>query len=328
MTSFCRTGMLILLIGLATLVFGQPAFPDLTISTTPPANLLSSRSVALFDYTLTSAELVEFQRGFQRIGIDAIAYFTKDVVTAGKDPLKAYSQYFEERQISFLLLIEKGSYGYRFTATAFNHKPSLADAGQPAWQVSQPKVNELLTNILQDAWRSQKKSNYLINDFPETDITVDIVKGRRQEFYAIDLKVDNLAVPKFGNETMDAALEQFFSANYPLKYKLVDAGSDEQALRRQGFLYVLCFVHTRGEAAKEVLGYDMSKGEKSYASIAYPEGQLQLKILAKDEVIYKFYFRHIDNGNVFLGTKWDADSNWLDALRNHVLAFKQEAKIN
>lgn len=328
MTPLCRTGILILFLGLAAQAFAQPTFPDFSISTTPPANLLSSRAVALYDYTLTSAELAEFQRGFQRIGIDAIAYFTKDVVIAGKDPLKAYSEYFEERQISFLLLLERGSYGYRFTAMPYNHKPSLVDAGQPAWQVSQPKINELLTNIIQDAWRSQKKSNYLINESPETDIAVDVVKGRRQEFYAIDLKIDNLAVPKFGNETMDAALEQFFSETYPLKYKVVDAGSDEQALRRQGFLYILCFVHTRGEAAKEVLGYDMSKGEKSYASIAYPEGQLQLKILAKDEVIYKFYFRHIDNGNVFLGTKWDADIQWLDALRNHVLGFKQEAKIN
>jgi hypothetical protein len=91
---------------------------------------------------------------------------------------------------------------------------------------------------------------------------------------------------------------------------------------------VLCFVHTRGQAAKEALGYDLSKGEKSYASITYPEGQLQLKILPKEEVVYKFYFRHIDNGNVFLGTKWDADTAWLDALRNHVMGFRQEAKIN
>lgn len=91
---------------------------------------------------------------------------------------------------------------------------------------------------------------------------------------------------------------------------------------------MLCFVNTRGQAAKEVLGYDLSKGEKSYASIAYPDGQLQLKILPRDQSVYKFYFRHIDNGNVFLGTKWDADINWLDALRNHILGFKQEVKIN
>lgn len=328
MTSLRQAGLVVLFSSLFAYGVAQPFTASLTPVTVPPANLLNSRAVALHDYAFTPAELSEFQRSFQRIGIDAIAYFTVDVVTSGQDPLKAYSAYFQERQVTHLLFLEKGSFGYRFTATPFNNKSTLVDAGQNAWQLSRTKLNELLTTVLQDAWRAQKKSNYLVNEFPESDIVVDAIKGRRQEFYAIDLKVDNLAVVKFGNDTMDSALDKFFAENYPLRYKLVDAGSDEQELRRKGFLYVLCFVHTRGQAAKEALGYDLSKGEKSYASISYPEGQLQLKILPKDEVIYKFYFRHIDNGNVFLGTKWDADTNWLDALRNHVLGFKQEAKIN
>lgn len=328
MIRFHQTGLVVFLLSLFVPGVAQPLTSSLTPATVPPANLLSSRSVALYDYTVTQEELSEFQRGFQRIGIDAIAYFTTDVVASGKDPMKAYAEYFMERQITHLLFLEKGPFGFRFTASPFNNKPTLVDAGQPAWQVSRAKLNELLTAILQDSWRAQKKSNYLVNEFPETDIFVDAIKGRRQEFYAIDLKVDNLAVPKFGDEAMDAALDKFFAENYPLRYKLVEAGSDEQELRRKGFLYVLCFVHSRGQAAKEALGYDLSKGEKSYASITYPDGQLQLKILPKEEVVYKFYFRHIDNGNVFLGTKWDADTAWLDALRNHVMGFRQEAKIN
>ena len=167
-----------------------------------------------------------------------------------------------------------------------------------------------------------------MNEFPETDITIDPIKGNRQEFYAIDLKVDNLAVPKFGNETSDKELEQVFQAMYPLKYKITEAGTDEQELHKQGFHYVLCFVHTRGKAAREILGYDMSKPETAYASITFPLGQLQLKTIPEETEVYKFYFRHIDNGNVFLGTKWDADIQWQDALKNHIMAFKAEAKIN
>jgi len=302
--------------------------PVLKPSPTVPPKLLNSRCVALYDYRLTQNELNEFQRGFQRIGIDAIAYFPDDIVYAGKDGQLAYLNYFNERQISFVVFLQKAGDTYRFTVAPYNSKPSLVDEDLPAWQVTNVRLNQLLTTVLQDSWSSQKKANYLVNEFAETDISVDVVKGRRQEFYAIDLKVDNLAVPKFGVVAMDTLLEKFFSENYPLKYKIVDFGSDEQELRRKGFLYVLCYVHTRGEAAKQVLGYDLSKGEKSYASIAFPEGQLQLKVLPKDEIVFKFYFRHIDNGNIFLGTKWDADVNWLDALRNHVLGFKQEAKIN
>ncbi|MBL7848094.1 MAG: hypothetical protein JNL40_11535 [Cyclobacteriaceae bacterium] len=301
---------------------------SLNITSNPPEKLLSARTVALYNYRLTNDELKEFQRGFQRIGIDAVAYFPEDVVYAGKDAALAYAAYFTERNISYVLFLDKGVSGYQFTVTAFNQKPTLVDGTTPAWRVNNQKINELLGEVLRVSWQSQKKANYLVNDFPETDIKVEAIRGRRQEFYAIDLKVDNLAVPKFGDEAMDKALEEFFVANYPLRYKVVEAGADEKDLRSKGFLYVLAYVHTRGEAAKQVLDYDLSKGEKNYASITYPDGQLQLKILPKDEVIYKFYFRHIDNGNVFLGTKWDADTNWLDALRNHVLGFKQEAKIN
>ncbi len=304
--------------------------PSARLQTTanPPANLLSTRSVALYDYTFSSKELEEIQRSFQKIGIDPIAYFETDVVLAGIDATKAYVEYFVSRQISFVVLLEKIESGFQLTIAAFDQKSSLFATEQPAWQVKNSRLSDLLTTVWQDSWRSQKKANYLIADLPETDLVVDPIKGRRQEFYAIDLKVDNLAVPKFGNEEMDKELEQFFVANYPLKYQIVNAGSDEQELRRKGFLYVLCFVRSRGVAAKEALDYDLSKDEKSYASITFPDGQLQLKILPRDQPIYKFYFRHIDNGNVFLGNKWDADVTWLDALRNHIIGFKQEAKIN
>ncbi len=323
-----RRSLLGIFLLLGNILLAQPVMPAFQPSSYPPEKLLSARSIALFDYTISISELQEFQKGFQRIGIDAIAYFPIDFVMAGKDVKKAYNDYFLEREISFLLILEKIPPGYRFTATPFTQTPALVDSSKPAWQVSNKKISDLLTTLLQDSWSNQKKNNFLVNEFPELDIAVDPIKGRRQEFYAIDLKVDNLAVMKFGNEAMDKQLEQLFIDNWPLRYKIVEAGSDEQELRRKGFLYVLCFVQTRGQAAREVMGYDMSKDEKNYASVTYPNNQLQLKILPRDEVVYKFYFRHTENGNVFLGTKWDADTNWLDALRNHILAFKQEAKIN
>lgn len=294
----------------------------------PPEGLLAKRAVALYDYEISDSELEEIQRSFQRTGIDPIAWFHTDMVFSGKDAARAYGEYFVSRGVSMLVFLEKTDQGFHFAATTFNQKQTFVDPGAMAWTVNNPRLKDLLTTVLQDSWTAEKKANFLVNDKPETDIRVDIIPGRRQEFYAIDLKVDNLAVIKFGDETMDKQLEQFFIDNYPLKFKMVDAGSDELELRRKGFHYVLCFVHTRGQAAKEVLGYDMSKGEKSYASIAFPDGQLQLKILPRDQVVYKFYFRHIENGSVFLGTKWDADATWLDALRNHVLGFKQEVKIN
>ncbi len=304
-----------------------PSTATLSFTDIVPADLLFSRSVILHDPGFTQRELDETQKAFQQIGIDAVAYFEKDIVLSGKDVTSSFAEYFTSRQIKYLLFFEKSSNGYQLIGTAFNQKSSLFDA-VPTWRVQNQRLSELLRTILQDSWRSQKKQNYLVNEYPETNIVVDPIKGKRQQFYAIDLKVDNLAVPKFGDEVMDKELEQFFQANYPLKYKITQAAADERELRNQGFLYVLCYVHARGKAVREILGYDMTKAETAYASVTFPSGQLQLKTIPAETEVYKFYFRHIENGNIFLGNKWDADITWQDALRNHILGFKAEAKID
>ncbi len=305
-----------------------PLISRLQFTETVPPELLGSRSVILHDYSFSQNELEEIQKAFQHIGIDAVAYFETDVVLAGNDVTKAYAEYFASREIRYLLFFEKLPVGFRITSTGFDPEKGLFDPAQPAWRLQKEKLADLLRTVFQDSWRSQKKKNFLINEFPETDITVNPIKGNRQEFYAIDLKVDNLAVPRFGNETMDKELEQFFLSNYPLKYKITAAGADEQELLRNGFQYVLCFVHTRGTAAKEILGYDMTRAESAYASITFPSGQLQLKTIPAETEVYKFYFRHIGNRNVFLGNKWDADLTWREALQNHIIGFKAELKIN
>jgi hypothetical protein len=38
--------------------------------------------------------------------------------------------------------------------------------------------------------------------------------------------------------------------------------------------------------------------------------------------------KSIEYGNIFLGNKWDADLTWQDALRNYILAYRADAKIN
>lgn len=301
---------------------------NLQITESAPSDILSVRSVVLHDHSFTSKELDDVQAAFQKIGIDAIAYFETDMVLAGKDVTRAHAGYFTSRQIKYLLFLEKNSRGFSLTAVVFNQLPTLFDPAQPAWRESHDKLSEMLRKVFQDSWRNQKKQNYLVNEFPERDLKVSPFIGSRQEFYAIDLKVDELAVPKSGNEELDKAVEEFFKNNYPLKYKITEANADEQKLRSQGILYILCYVRTRGEAAREVLEYNITRTEKMYASITFPAGQLQLKTIPAETVVYKFYFRHISNGNVFLGTKWDADINYLDALRNHVLGFKTELKIN
>lgn len=301
---------------------------QLKIGTSLPEKLLSTRTAVFYDYKLTSKELEEVQISFQRTGIDAIIYFEIDMPFASKDVSKAFSDYLIKREISNIIFLEKDEQDYKLTITTFAGKETIVEQNQAAWSTSNRLLAEALKTLYRTASNQQKKQNLLINDAPENDAKINPIVGKRNEFYATDLKVDPLAVPKTGDEAIDKELEEIFTANYPLKFKMTEAGVTEKDLRKQGQLYVMGFIYTRGSVAKELLGYDMSKAESALLSVTYPSGQQQLKNIPSNTPVFKFYFKHIDSGNVFLGTKWDADLTWQQALINHIRGMKAELRIN
>jgi hypothetical protein len=292
-----------------------------------PEKLLSTRTVVFYDYTLTEKEIKDVQHSFQTTGVDAVAYFELDMLTAGRDVTKAFAEYLNKREVTNLLFVQKSEQGFRIISTPYNGKETVIDKQQAAWSHSNSNLNEALKELYR-ASSYQKRQNLLINDSPETGLKINPILGNRNEFYAIDLKVDPLAVPKTGDELKDKELEEIFKLYYPLKYKMTEPGTPEKDLRKQGLLYVVCFVHTRGGVAKELLGYDMSKSESALVSVTYPESQQQLKSISSNTPVYKFYFKHIDSGNVFFGTKWDADLTWEQALINQIKGMKAELRLN
>jgi hypothetical protein len=285
---------------------------------TVPADLLATRSVVLHDYSFEAEELEIIQKSFQQTGIDAVLYYTNDIVSSGRDVTPVLVNYLTSREIKFLIFFEKSNGFYIITITSFNNKFDFVDAGQPAWRIKHNNLKEMLGYIYGTALNSQKRQNFLINDLPEIGEVPNIIKGRRAEFFSLDMKVDKLAVPKFGNESMDRELEEFFKSYYSGSFVVVDQNTEEKDIRKQGIPYVLCYLHTRNAAAKQILGYDMTKSESAPASVTYPNGAMQLKAIPSETPVYKFYLRHIDSGNVYLGTKWDADVTWQEALRNHI----------
>lgn len=293
----------------------------------PPPDLLAARSVALYDYRYTQEELNNIQATFQLTGIDPVVYFESDQVFAGVDASRAFLKYLLSREIRYLIFLEKDG-DYRFVVTPFNQQSTWVDVGQAAWEKRSGDLSETMSEVYRVAANSQKRLNLLIADEPETGIAVNPIAGQRGEYFAVDLRIDNLVIVRSGDKVLDDSLQQFFQKHYPFKYQFAEAGSDERELRRQGNLYILCWMHCRGKSAKELLGYDLSKAESVYTSVTYPLGSgLQLRTLSADQVIYKFYFRHLENGRVLLGTKWDADTSPMAALRNHIEGLKTELKL-
>jgi hypothetical protein len=292
-----------------------------------PENLLRSRSVVFFPFTFTDKELEKIQSWFQRSGIDAVAYFDEDMVIAGRDASMEMGQYLIKREVSNLIFFKKTELIFSIYITTYNGKANFVEENQQAWYAEDRSLEQLMAKVYRTTGTGFKKENFLINEFPETIAPVYAINGQRNEFYAVDLKVDMLAVPRFNDPAQDSVLKEIMKM-YPLKFTFTDPNTSEADLRRQGNLFVLRFVKARAKVAKQILGYDMTKSESAIVSIMYANGQPQLKNIPANDVVYKFYFKHIESGNVYLGNKWDADESWQQALINQIKGFKAEHKIN
>jgi hypothetical protein len=307
---------------------GDHWIDQLNLSGGFPEKLLSTRTAVFHDYRLSSKDLKDMQEYFQRTGVDAVTYFELDMLMASKDIARAFSDYLNKREIQNLLFVEHHENGYRLVITTFNGKENIVDAKQNAWSSSHRVLTETLKSLYRTASNQLKRTNLLINDIPETDAVINPILGKRNEFFALDLKVDPLAVPMTGDTAVDRHLDEIFKNNYPLKYKLTAPGLTDKELRKQGFLYVMNVIHCRDVSAKELLGFDITKAESAIASVTYSSGQAQLKNIPSNTMVYKVCFKHIDSGNVFLGTKWDADLTLEQAVLNQLKALRIELKLN
>lgn len=308
-------------------ISGNELFGQLTPNAPLPEKLLSTRTVVFYSPSFSMVELQKIQLSFQKTGIDAVAYYDLDKVFAGKDVSIALAEYLNKRDITNLVIFVKEQRKFSVAITTYNTKETFVEKSQYAWTMNNAVLTDLLQSIYLTATNALKNENLLIIDVVEDDLPIEVIKGRRQDFYAMDLKVDKLAIPKFGNEEQDKKLEEMFK-DYPYKYELTEPGIPEEELRKKGFFYVLSFVYSRGMVARDLLGYDTSKGETAIVSVTYPNGEVQLKNFSAEQMVYKFYFKHIDSGSVFLGTKWDADLTWEQALKNQLKGFKKELGIN
>lgn len=292
-----------------------------------PEEIMSKRSAIFYSPGITDQEINTIHETFVRTGIDAVAYFEADRVLAGGDVEKAFNKYFNKREISCIIFIQKKATGFSCSITLYNGKADFVNAGQAAWTINASSLSQLMNEIYRSALSTYQKKNLLINEVAETELPVKILEGIRYENYSYDLKVDNLAVPRFTDSLATQQLAEIFKT-YPLRYQLTDNTIADKDLRNKGFLYVLCVVHGRSSVVKELLGYPVNKSESAFVSVTYPGTEMQLKNIPADTEVYKFYIRHIDSGNVYLSTKWDADTSWQQALQNFIKGMKAEMKLN
>jgi len=299
----------------------------LNYSSDLPPKLLAGRSLVLYEWSYTMTELQEAQKYFQQAGIDAINYLDIDYVLAGPDPSGSFFNYFNTRNIKFLIILQKRENEYQSIFTEYTGTKEFADRAHHSWKQSHASLTELLRTIYRFAISTQKKENFLINDVPELGFNFRFFKDEPSERYSNDIRSFKSAIPSWGNEKDDKELEVFVKENFPVKCELVDPNLTDAELEEKGYRLVLRYVHTRGDVARDILGYDVTQTASSLLTTYSVDGAFKVKTLPSKKMIYKFYFKNTEYGNVFLGSKWDADETWQDALRNHILGLRSELKF-
>jgi len=248
-------------------------------------------------------------------------YFDMNLIISGKDLEYGLASNIFQRSIENLIFYYRENGLNTLVITPFNKKVNFLDARQQAWKAENTSRRDLFQALFL-ASTGKEKTNMLINDFPERDLPLAVIRGQRSPFFATDLRVDLLAVPKTGNPEYDRILEQMFSA-WPYKYKLTEADITEKQLQTNGFMYKLCYAYAPNQLALSLLGYRIGDTESAVASIVFSEsGKPEVKNIGRDEKVFKFYFKHLPSSNVFLGVQWDADVTLEKALKNHIEGMK------
>ncbi len=293
-----------------------------------PPGLLKGRAIVLYEPTYTLAELREAQKYFQQAGIDAINYLDVDYVLAGPDPSRTFFNYFTTRVIKFIVLLQKKDEEYQIIFTEYSGTKDFVSKNHPSWKPRHVSFVELLRTVYRFAISTQKKENFLINDIPEIGFDFRFFKDEPGERFSPDVRPFKSAIPRWGNPEDDKELESMLvKEKFPAKCEIVDPELTDAELEEKGYRLVLRFVHTRGDAARDILGYDVTQTAGSLVSNYFVGSEPKVKTIPSRKMIYKFYFKNTEYGNIFLGNRWDADETWQDAIRNHILGLRTELKF-
>ncbi len=332
-----------------------------------PEKLLSSRSAVFVSTLPKAngsrgdwkALLNKAHDYLKKIEIDAIAYFHNEDVFSGAEPRSTFIQWIGNRKVENLIFLSErlvnGQKEYLIVITPFSAGHELAAHAQPAWKYQHADLERLFVVLYRHVNSTKlKRENLLIVDKPEIFTDIPLKNGKRFEAYQQDLKLDKLAVPLFNkivvpeqfpdnnlnqeiareieqyNRNVESANEQLqqIMSSYPFGYELVDMNNKTpEQLRNAGFQFILYHMVTTGNHIKDLLDYRIDNTGTAFVSIVAGTEGTSVKPIAADLPVYKFYIRHIFTNDLFLGTKWDADTDWQQALINHIAGLKTELKI-
>lgn len=317
-----------------------------------PKYLLTTKSaVILIAPTRKEAEAMaeEAHPTFVKSGIDAVAYYHIDDLFTSDKVAESLIGLLEKREIKYAIVIQKEGETFTLVITALDDGPDYIKQGKKAWKMTNTDLS-VITNAIYGQAYSMERQNFLVIDHPEfTPLNVKL-KGRRYEAYRPDLKSEMLAIRYFKKlvfpdsvisspeaekineyitsrnaeiDRQNQHLEVAF-ANYPYPHEFVSDTITDKELNDKSLRYVVEWVHTTNSSVRAILGFSEKTDVTEYVSVNMSNGQGSIKRIPAKDVVYKYYVHHIPSGSNYLGTKWDADVHWEQALQNYLQLMRAE----
>ena len=334
--------------------------------TSIPKDLLLSKSIVVISMSEGDSKLRGDWKGLaeeahfyiRKLGIDAVQYIYIDDLIGGYDIQRAITDQMNKRDIKNIFMLSKDEVNGRDqfigVLTPYNKEPTLISNNQGAWKSQTSDLEILFRNLSRAIDNADLVlENLLIIDSPEYFRGVDIIRGRRFESLNTDLRIDRIAVPKFidlpapensdtestakmvalineensKNLARNSQLEQLL-IDYPYKFGIVPYEYEEKKLLTKGFQFVLLRINSSGRNVRELLGYDINDDVNELITIRKDkEDNVSVKSIPIDGMVYKYYVKHINSGDIYLGEQWDGDDNWQDAFNNHFTAIIRKLKV-
>ena len=321
-----------------------------------PVNLLMERTVVMVYapyYEGQSAnewkEVAKKVHGYlKKAGVDAVAYYNMYEIFAGGDVSRGFARDLSKRAIQNMIVIEWKPYlaenRFRLMVTSFSGDENFITLGQKGW-IREGNEVESVSQQLYLACKTSGLSfaNYLIIDQPEFFKGTQVFSGKRYELFWSDLRIDKLAIPQFplADTTLSSPLvaevnalikqenqklDSIIRTTYPFQGVLTSS-SDIEVLKKEGFQYMLLYVSGPGRSVRDLLEYKQVPGETHYISQVLGGPDKGLKRLPAEAPVYKFYIKQLYSGNVYLGSVWDADTHWEQALSHFIQNMRTELKV-
>ncbi len=309
--------------------FAQAAFlaaPDRLQKGGPlPEGLQSTRSAVFIkvnpSMALDSAGWYEMAQVFHQalvdLHIDAVVYYRWRDLNSGFDASNSYIQALADREANQFIILEVQAGSYQIYIIPSNTEgQELFSADGQAWHISGSTLENATENLTQIVNRSGLEiANFLISESPEFFVDTPIFKKNRFESFQPDLKLDKLAVPLFDgldpgdtNSLADQEIQVICNNQYPFKYEIVGAEMDEDLMKKAGFQYVLRYLYAEESTLLTLLDYEFhSETPNTFG--------------------YKFYFKHLITGDIYLGDNWDSRPTWQESLNVHLQSMKRALKV-